>query len=162
MHRDCRFETEPGHVERIELLVEGAEDFVCDRVLLATGRVANTDGLGLDAIGKRGLDHPLPHSNPANEPFHKAGAGLTIRFAGARTHQVVAQPFAGAADPAGGGGAFRHHPRGCGQRLGDRGQRDRLDLAEDGFVYVEVDIEPLPSGAEQEASALDSVVRLQN
>lgn len=31
--------------------VEGAEPIDCDRVLLAVGRVPNTDGLGLDAIG---------------------------------------------------------------------------------------------------------------
>jgi hypothetical protein len=32
--------------------------------------------LGLDALPKRGLDHPLPHANPANTAFHEAGAGL--------------------------------------------------------------------------------------
>ena len=34
------------HVE-----VEGAEPVACDRVLLAVGRVPNTDGLGLDSVG---------------------------------------------------------------------------------------------------------------
>ncbi len=32
--------------------------------------------LGTDALPKRGLDRPLPHSNRANQPFHEAGAGL--------------------------------------------------------------------------------------
>ena len=32
--------------------------------------------LGIDAIGKRGLDRPLPHANPANQAFHEAGAHL--------------------------------------------------------------------------------------
>lgn len=32
--------------------------------------------LGTDALPKRGLDHPLPHANPANQAFHEAGAGL--------------------------------------------------------------------------------------
>ncbi len=36
---------------RPEVTLEGGETFRCDRVLLATGRVPNTEGLGLDAIG---------------------------------------------------------------------------------------------------------------
>ncbi len=38
-----------GEGARVEL--EGGETIDCDRVLLATGRVPNTEGLGLDAIG---------------------------------------------------------------------------------------------------------------
>ncbi len=33
--------------------VDGAEPIACDRVLLAVGRTANTDGLGLDQVGVR-------------------------------------------------------------------------------------------------------------
>ena len=32
--------------------------------------------LGADAVPKRGLGHPLPHTNPANKAFHEAGAEL--------------------------------------------------------------------------------------
>ena len=32
--------------------------------------------LGTDALPKRRLDHPLPHSNPANRVFYEAGAEL--------------------------------------------------------------------------------------
>jgi len=37
--------------ERAVVSVEGGEPLDCDRVLLAVGRVPNTDGLGLDAVG---------------------------------------------------------------------------------------------------------------
>jgi dihydrolipoamide dehydrogenase len=37
--------------ERVLVDVEGGEPVVCDRVLSCVGRVPNTDGLGLDAIG---------------------------------------------------------------------------------------------------------------
>lgn len=36
---------------RCTVAVEGAEPLACDRVLVCVGRVPNTDGLGLDAIG---------------------------------------------------------------------------------------------------------------
>src|SRR5690606_30344624 len=45
--------------------IEGAEPISCDRVLLAVGRVPNTEGLGLDdvgvATGKRGIVEVGPH-----------------------------------------------------------------------------------------------------
>ena len=43
---------------------------------LARAHFAYAFKLGTDALPKRGLDHPLPHANPANQAFHEAGAGL--------------------------------------------------------------------------------------
>lgn len=43
---------------------------------LARAHLGYAFKLGADAIPKRGLDHPLPHANPANKAFHEAGAEL--------------------------------------------------------------------------------------
>jgi dihydrolipoamide dehydrogenase len=52
---------------------EGEEPLRCDRVLLATGRVPNTDGLGLDTIEVE-LDER--GRIPVNEHFETAAAGV--------------------------------------------------------------------------------------
>ena len=53
--------------------VEGREPLSCDRVLLATGRVPNTDGLGLEALG---LELDERGRIPVDERFETRRAGV--------------------------------------------------------------------------------------
>ncbi|MEZ5991529.1 MAG: dihydrolipoyl dehydrogenase [Planctomycetota bacterium] len=57
--------------------IEGADDIDCDRVLVATGRWANTDNLGLDAIGlktnKRGQIEVNEHYETGVEGVYAIG-----------------------------------------------------------------------------------------
>lgn len=75
-------------VDELRWLVGGCHELLEAHYLL--GKIAVEEGnhdlarahlgyayqLGLDAIPKRGLGHPLPHANPANQAFFEAGAGL--------------------------------------------------------------------------------------
>ncbi len=75
-------------VEELRWLLGGCHELLEGHLLL--GRIAVEAGdrelarahfgyafqLGADALPRRGLDRPLPHANPANRPFHEAGAGL--------------------------------------------------------------------------------------
>ena len=74
--------------EELRWLVGGCQDLLEGHQLL--GKIAAESGdrdlarahfgyafqLGIDALPKRGLGHPLPHANPANKAFHEAGAAL--------------------------------------------------------------------------------------
>jgi dihydrolipoamide dehydrogenase len=53
--------------------IEGQEPIVCDRVLLAVGRVPNTEGLGLDEVGIQ-LDHK--GRIPVNDHFATTAQGI--------------------------------------------------------------------------------------
>jgi hypothetical protein len=75
-------------IDELRWLVGGCQDLLEGHQLL--GKIAAEAGdrelarahlgyafqLGSDALPKRGLDHPLPHANPANQAFHEAGAAL--------------------------------------------------------------------------------------
>lgn len=53
--------------------VEGQEPLTCDKVLLAVGRVPNTDGLGLETVG---IELHKKGSIPVNERFATSAEGI--------------------------------------------------------------------------------------
>ena len=59
--------------EQCVVEVEGKDPISCDRVLLATGRVPNTDGLGLDAVG---IETDERGRIPVDEHFRTKAGGI--------------------------------------------------------------------------------------
>lgn len=69
----CRVTGATASKDRCQVEIEGAEPVSCDRVLVAVGRIPNTEGLGLDSVGIV-LDEK--GRIPVNERFATSAAGV--------------------------------------------------------------------------------------